>query len=133
MSTNAIVYIRLKEEDKGKVLKFNPSLTKEADRDSGNVRRELNVENDIAIIGAYVHWDGDTIIESLKEHFNDYDSALNLILGGAMSYISDNIVRFYTSWRDEPYEVYKVKETGKLKHKYIPCTYLFEDNQWKEL
>ena len=133
MSTNASVYVRLKEEDRNKVLKFNPNLVHEVDIDRGNVKREIQPKENTIILGAYVHWDGDDIIDSLNENFNDYDKALNLVLGGAMSYIAGENVRYYSSWRDEEYEVYERKENETLKIKFVPCTYLFENGEWKTI
>lgn len=133
MSTNAFVYIRLKEEDRNKVLKFNPNLVHEVDIDSGNVKREIKPKESTVILGAYVNWDGDDIIDSLNEFFYEYDKALNLILGGAMSYIQGENVRYYSSWRDEEYEIVEKKENESLEMRFIEYIYLFEDEEWKTI
>ena len=43
----------------------------------------------------YCHWDGDTRLKTLQNHFQTYEKALQLIMLGACSYVDENGVMPY--------------------------------------
>lgn len=69
----------------------------------------------------------------MKEHFNTYDKALNLVLGGSCSAIGNNggIVRYATR-EGEKWDFIKPNQGDNPKalaeEEY---NYLFEDGKWK--
>lgn len=149
MSTNSCVIIKVRREDVGKKAKFNEkvlsvTLNEWVDKDS-NGRVYSNqigkdktspVEIKDQYIGIYCHWDGypENVGEALKEKFTDYDSVLNLILGGDCSYIESNRMRHYANRMGEKWEYLKPKQsntqTGVMRrYPSIQYAYLFDEER----
>jgi hypothetical protein len=101
MSTRSCIILKVRKEDIGKLkLKFDVSklpvpLDKWEYNESGkNLCRPVPINNQY--IGIYCHWDGypSGVGAALKNHFKDYDSVLNLILGGSCSAIDDSVKHY---------------------------------------
>lgn len=104
--------IRVRKDDMGKVMKFKPELlpVKQADfstygeKPVDDMAEAVEIKN--PYIGIYCHSDGypDGVGNVLKEKFNDYDTALNLILGGFCSVVWYDEVRRYAIRSGEDWE-----------------------------
>lgn len=136
MSTNSNICIILKNEDKNKPLKFNiekiPSVNYSKfnyDKEELNKIKEINTDKNVLEI--YHHWDGypDGVGKTLIEDYNDYDKALNLILGGDCSSINPPQYEPYWSIKGEEWEYIKPKEFDepKLGREYL---YKFDKGKW---
>lgn len=78
-------------------------------------------------INVYCHFDGyfsHMGVELLK-HFNDYSKALELILGGSMSYIENGIPNYYAD--TEGYELNKPKTKFRPTEIEYHYNYVYED------
>ena len=119
MSTRSFIILKVRKEDIGKVMKFNEGLLpkpldnwQEKDHEGKVWRDETGedlcqpVEIGDQFIGVYCHWDGypSGVGAVLKMFFRDYNSVLNLILGGSCSYISGDAVRHYANRQGEEWE-----------------------------
>jgi len=149
MSTPSRIILKVRKEDIGRKIKFDPTKlpiplkewieTDEngkvwLDQRGKDLCRVVTLKGDY--IGIYCHWDGclDSVGETLKEHFNDYETALNLLVGGFCSGIANGHVAHYANrnidkWCDiKPIQgsFNKVYETI-----YGQYNYLFEDGVWK--
>lgn len=143
MSTRSCIIVHVKDEDLKKIKKFNPTILplpqnnwdflEEADKDKcGKIT--LNKP----YIGIYCHYDGyiEGVGLALKEKFNDYKTALNLIIGGDCSFVSLDGIRRYSTRRCEEWKYIKPSRgmTPKeiygnyIDHEYC---YLFENGEWK--
>lgn len=128
MSTRSFIILKVRKEDIGKVMKFNEGLLpkplgKWQDKDhEGKVWRDETgknlcqpVEIKDQFIGVYCHWDGypdGGVGSELVEHFKDYNSILNLILGGSCSSINGGVVRHYANRQGEEWK-YLAPSQGK--------------------
>lgn len=144
MSTNSCIILKLRREDIGKVKEFNRkqlpmklSTWRSTWYDERSRLKCKPVELKGGYIGIYVHWDGSTLGEVLNRNFKDYDSVLNLLLGGSCSYIVDDSVRYYANRKGEfwayisPYFADSVQEM--LNGHGEECNYLFNGNCWNRL
>ena len=129
MSTRSFIILKVRKEDIGKVMKFNEGLLpkpldKWQDKDhEGKVWRDETgqdkcqpVEIGDQFIGVYCHWDGypSGVGAELKTFFKDYNSVLNLILGGSCSAIDGGVVRHYANRQGEEWK-YLVPSQGKSR------------------
>lgn len=130
MSTRSFIILKVRKEDIGKVMKFNEGLLpkpleKWQDKDrEGKVWRDETaqdmcqpVEIKDQFIGVYCHWDGypdGGVGSELMEHFKDYNSVLNLILGGSCSSINNGVVRHYANRQGEEWK-HLVPSQGKTQ------------------
>ena len=154
MSTRSFIILKVRKEDIGKVMKFNEGLLpkpldKWQDKDhEGKVWRDETgkdlcqpVEVKDQFIGVYCHWDGylSGVGAELKTFFKDYNSVLNLILGGSCSAIDGGVVRHYANRQGEQWE-YLVPSQGKSqtelarvgRSSWAEYAYVFdEDKGWK--
>ena len=88
MSTRSCIVIKVKESDLNQVKKFNPELLPvkvegwDCYGESTSDEKSQPVELKGAYIGIYCHSDGypSGVGAVLKEKFNDYETALNLII-----------------------------------------------------
>lgn len=143
MSTRSCIIVRVKDEDLKKVKKFKSSLlpVNEENWDNYGQTREKDLCGKITLnkpyIGIYCHSDGyiEGVGAVLKEKFNDYETALNLVIGGDCSFVWFDCVRRYGTrdleeWKFikptrgiSPSDVFK-----DIDHEYA---YLFENGEWK--
>jgi hypothetical protein len=143
MSTRSCIIVRVKDEDLGKIKKFRPTFlpTVQASWSSYNEEDVNDKSGKITLntpyIGIYCHNDGyiEGVGNALKEKYNDYKTALNLVLGGDCSFVSLDGVRRYATRNGEKWEC--VKPTRGINPKcvsdnidYEYC-YLFENGKWK--
>ena len=142
MSTNSNIIVKVKKDDINCLMLFDAKKLDAPENYWGKgVSNKKGVEQAVDItkdyIGTYCHWDGylEGVGSVLKEHFNTYDKALNLVLGGSCSSLGDNgdIIRFATRG-GENWDYIKPKQSDNpktlAKQEY---NYLFEDGKWKWL
>lgn len=90
MSTHARIYLELKQEDKGRTIKFDRNKLpygKECDKCFKYEPKELTIPEDMNFISVYVHFDGyyNGVGKTLLKNFKDYDTILNLMCLGEIS------------------------------------------------
>lgn len=134
MATRSNICLVLKKEDIGKSVKFDETkLPKDVTYDNEflNLVEEVTLEKPVLEI--YHHWDGypENLGKTLLEQYNDYDTILNLLLGGDASTINNNHVCQYCAWRGEDWdwEYVKPKQLDKpaFNEEYL---YKFENGVW---
>ena len=149
MGTRSCIIIKVRREDIGKKTKFSEkalpiTLDEWVDKDSngevycnqiGEDKTEP-VEIKDQYIGIYCHWDGypEGVGEALKEKFTDYDSVLNLILGGACSFITLDKVRHYANRDGEEWEYLKPYQGNTQtsvvnNYSWLEYAYLFDEER----
>lgn len=132
MATRSTICLVLKKEDIGKTMKFDlAKLPKDyAYELCKEVRKFHEVELTKPILEIYHHWDGypEGVGLTLLTYFNDYDTILNLLLGGDASSINDGVCQYY-AWRKEDWDRVKPKgvDTAVCSEDYV---YKFEDGVW---
>ena len=135
MATRSHIVVKIKEEDKGKTVHFNPSLIPLACTYPNDYLDKLqDVVLDKNYICIYHHWDGypDGLGRTLVGIFNDYDTILNLLLAGDASSINGKEILQYCTFREnEEWEHTKptlYDECPSCKENYI---YLFDNGKWQ--
>lgn len=152
MSTRSLIWLEVKEEDKGKTFRPNLSLVGKpvgCVDDVTDDRREMT-ETDIAeipslvtdkkYVGIYHHWDGypEGVGEVLVNEFNTYEKVLNLMTFGDESSICGERITPYCV-RSGSYNGRHgsgaMKRDSDLLDSLRNCThinyiYLFRDGQW---
>ena len=129
MSTPCYIWIKVKKEDKGKIIKpLKSKLHKTCEWD---IPLTDNTELKKNYIGIYVHWDGhiESVGKTLTQHYNDYDKILNLISCGDCSSIYD-IVRPYTAICNRIWECNKPIQITRKPTYQSYYTYLFDNGKW---
>lgn len=145
MSTNSRIYLRLKEEDKGKNKQSIPSLL-------NGVEWKYNtpcvvIPNDANYISIYCHWDGhpNGVGYYLFTYWKDYKDILNMLLVGDISYVQETSIKSYYAWRGEKIEPWnrvqpKFTEKRNLREHYNYCFdyetdmwYIGADEEWEPL
>lgn len=145
MATRSYIRVILKEEDRNKDMKFNPSLIGDEEgkyqidlKEWG--REQLDTEHGMwdtvnpggaEALRIYHHWDGypEGVGGTLIKHYNTYEKALNLILGGDCSTIN----RFYNPYALRSSEDWggirplPIQENADIAEEY---DYMFKDGQW---
>ena len=135
MSTRSEIFVRVKPEDFGRVIKCDPSLLKNPLTSTNYPCEEFtipsNPENGVLYLGIYCHFDGYRagVGDELIEKFKTYEDVLNLILLGDLSCCLDTIVS-YANWRNDPLKIHKI-EGEVYNSPMIPYMYVFEDDNWK--
>lgn len=136
MSTTSSIIVKVRNSDKGKVMKFDETKVKVLDWGGQTCEdqcADVKIEKDY--IGIYCHWDGyvEGVGKSLKKGFNTYDKALNLVLGGDCSAIhGEDIIHYanrnYESWNAiNPTQGDSVEEVdGQIDSEYV---YLFDEDK----
>lgn len=132
MATRSNICLVLNKEDIGKVMKFDETkLPKDVTCSDEflNMVEEVTLEKPILEI--YHHWDGypDGVGKTLLEQYNDYNTILNLLLGGDTSSILRNHVCQYCAWRGDDWKGVKPRQLDEpvLNEKYL---YKYEDGVW---
>ena len=149
MGTRSCIIIKVRREDIGKKAKFSEkalpiTLDKWVDKDcDGNVysnqigkNKTKPVEIKDQYIGIYCHWDGypSGVGAVLKEKFLDYHSALNLVIGGAVSALDSAYVRHYANRDGEKWDYIKPTQ-GKTQREVLKpfgwseYAYLFDEER----
>lgn len=132
MATRSNICLVLKKEDIGKSVKFDLNkLPKGITCMDEYIDKVGEVVLDKPILEIYHHWDGypEGVGVTLVKQFNDYDTILNLLLGGDASSINDGEVCQYCAWRGENWEDVKPStyDEPKFTEEFI---YKFEDGAW---
>ena len=149
MSTPSKIILKIKKEDVGRKIKFDPTklptpLKEWLERDKNgkiwlnqagdDVTEEITLKG--PYIGIYCHWDGglESVGAELAENYNDYETALNLIVGGFCSGIVCGHVAHYanrigTKWKDIKPIQGSMNKICKSIYGYYK--YVFENNVWK--
>ena len=140
MSTRSFVYVKIKEEDKGTKKKADLIEVGLLDgdtlcyEDKGNVAKDKikDVELNGNYIGFYHHFDGylSGLGKTLLEHFDDYDTILNIALLGDESSIVDGDINPYCSWERERWDNIKPTVKDELGNREYEYEYLFDDDKW---
>jgi len=132
MATRSNICLVLKKEDIGKIMKFDETkLPKNVTCNNKflNMVEEVTLEKPVLEI--YHHWDGypKGVGKTLLEQYNDYNTILNLLLGGDASSINGDDVCQYCAGVGEDWEGVKPKQLDKplLKEEYL---YKFENGVW---
>lgn len=145
MSTRSCIMIKVKEEDLNKVKSFNAkALPVKAEDWDGYTEKTCEdkaqpVKIEKAYIGIYCHSDGypSGVGSALKEKFNDYETILNLIIGGDCSSVWFDSVMRYANRDGEEWKYIKPTQGDKPENVYkrfddAEYCYLFEDGVgWK--
>lgn len=145
MATRSYIRVILKEEDRNKDMKFNPSLIGD---ESGKYeiglnewgRDQLDVEhgtwetvnpNGAEALKIYHHWDGypEGVGDTLVNIYDTYEKALNLVLGGDCSTINGTYnpyaLRKCEDWKD--IKPLAISEKEGVDEEY---DYMFKDGEW---
>ena len=135
MSTNSNIIVKVNKSDIGSTALFDASKldVPESIWDFDGIEEKVKIANEY--IAICCHWDGYLagVGKALKEHFNTYDKALNLVLGGSCSAIGSNggIIRFATR-KGEKWEGLKPEQSDNpISLAEEEYSYLFEDGKWK--
>jgi len=132
MSTRSSIILKLREEDKGRTLKIEKTKAPYfgASDDVLNSFHDVEISRDTKYIGAYCHFDGypSGVGAKLKNYFDTYERALNLILGGDMSSMPMSGLSYYVL-RDDDQIVHQISEPCSV---FDSCDYLyvFEEGRW---
>lgn len=116
MSRRANIYVKLSEEDIGKMLSFNPKLIdgeilqmdsfgyrKISQKEIENVYKNGAIEAKSYYISCYLHFGNilTGIGKVLIKKYNTYEKALNLVLAGNLSSVTENNIVPYCLRRSE--------------------------------
>lgn len=143
MSTRSCIIVKVNKEDIGKVKSFQESLIKGLESWGNGEAKDgyfPNVTLHGQYIAVYCHWDGylEGVGAELKEHYNTYEKALNLVLGGSISSINNGNVMYYTTRKGEDWDYLKpipfktlaqIKKSGD--YSWCEYFYVFDNGEWK--
>lgn len=131
MSTNSRIYLKLRESDKGSVVKASTVYINVSE----NNFETPSVKLDGDYISVYCHWDGyiNGVGKALFKYHNTYNHVLNMLLFGYLSYVDKGISAYY-AWRGEKIESWEavkpnITNDTNLSESY---DYLFDcdTNKW---
>lgn len=141
MSTRSCIIVKVNKEDIGKVKSFQESLIKGLESWGNGEAKDgyfPNVTLHGQYIAVYCHWDGylEGVGAELKEHYNTYEKALNLVLGGSISSINNGNVKYYTMRKGEDWEndepvIFNDIKTAKDIFSACEYFYVFDNGEWK--
>lgn len=141
MSTRSAIILKVKKEDVGKTIKFNAKkLPNKMAKWGIDTCMEKSKEVTLQpFIGIYCHFNGyiGGVGTSLKHVYNDYDSIINLLVGGDCSWIVDETTKRYAIRKGEKWDWIKPTqgETAEEVSNNIGhngCVYLFDEEcGWK--
>jgi len=132
MATRSTICLVLRKEDIGKELKFDETkLPKDVMYSNEYLQMVGSVKLEKPILQIYHYWDGypQGVGYTLLEKFNDYDTILNLMLGGDASSINGDVIQQYCAWGGEDWDSVQPYQTDEftLTEDFI---YKFEDGEW---
>ena len=148
MSTRSMIFVKVSDYDLNEIVKpdkqriYEKGITFE-DVDGGEIP-EAEVDKFPAVklkkkyVGIYHHWDGypDGVGVTLKNYFNNYQDALNLMLYGDEStingYLSPYTLRGkgYKKKEDTPCRFYDGIPRDLYKECWAEYVYLFKNGEW---
>lgn len=131
MSTRGHISVKLKKEDIGKIMCFEPLLVPEGNKHLFGKKYGV-VKLDKPYITIYHHFDSypKGLGKELIENYSTYEKALNLCLGGDCSSILDGSVCQYYGSYDEDWDFVCPKlsdEEPKCDEDYL---YLYDGDEW---
>lgn len=131
MATRSHIVVKINEEDKGKVMRFNTNIFEWLKE-----KKILDKEyKDIVLDGNYIkiyhHFDShkNRLGRELLETYNSYDKALNLCLGGDCSSIVGCYTPYYAIY-DDDFEITRPKLSNEIPSLEEDYLYLFKDEKW---
>ena len=133
MSTTSMIWVRVREEDFGKVMKADitklPNPIDNFNYPCSEVLIHSNPTNKVLYMGIYCHYDGYSsgVGKELMTKFTTYEQVLNLVLLGSCSYIIDEICSYH-NWRNEVTNI-RYADGGRPRGS-CDFHYVFEDNKW---
>ena len=140
MGTRSNIIIKVKKEDIGRVVKFNArklplkrlDWSVYGEEKKREFSQPVTLENEY--VGIYCHWDGypEGVGKVLKDKFNTYEKALNLIAGGWCSSVDYEGVRHYANRNNEDWEYIKpaqMKKPGVVAG-WTEYAYVFDNGEW---
>ena len=136
MATHCRIYVRVNKEDFGKTLTADisklPNPLVENNYPCLPIKIHPSPLNDVLFLGIYCHFDGypSGVGAELRNKFTTYESALNLVLLGGVSYIIDAI-KSYHNWRNENVEINELQDI--VPHAVEDYTYIFHDGEWHSI
>ena len=136
MGTTSMIWLKVNEEDFGKVMTADitklPNPVVDINYPCEPVKIHGNPGGNTLYLGIYCNFDGYTsrVGKELKTKFTTYEQVLNLILLGECSYIIDEI-RTYHNWRNEKLTI----RYAEFEKPFSTCDfyYLFEDGEWSSI
>lgn len=139
MSTNAHIVVKIRKEDLGTKKRFSSKITPTLewnatngyDNTQGGREKAKEVELTHEYVGVYEHWDGDEIGKDLLEHHNTYEKALNLVLGGHISYIKDDKILHYANRKGEKWCDVSPRKSNHITAFTHAIVYLFDYDHWE--
>lgn len=133
MGTRSYIFVKIKEEDKGKSHKADLGKIPLLHYISSDLVKDVYIDKISNYIGIYSAHEGypDGVGKVLYEKFNTYENALNLVLGGNVINITggdwDPYIPESKNWEFErPVQIFEIVKTFGAIIDYI---YLF-DGQW---
>ena len=139
MATRSNIRVILKEEDRNRDMKFVPN-EKQDDDIAHNTWSNAFIKPGVwetvnpggkEALTIYHHWDGyiEGVGKTLFEEYNNYDAALNLMLGGDCSTINGTYTPYATREGEEWEDIKPaaVNEDYPMKDEY---DYMFKDDKW---
>ena len=136
MATHCRIYVRINKEDFGKTLTADitklPNPVEENNYPCLPIKIHPHPLNDVLFLGIYCHFDGypKGVGAELRNKFNTYEKALNLVLLGGVSHII-NTIKSYHNWRNEGVDIRTLQ--GVVPTASDDYTYIFYDGEWHSI
>ena len=128
MSTRSNIYLKLKDNTKGKTIKFDISKLPNGMRiEQPYPSPDLKIPTAAQYIGVYHHSDGyiGGVGKELLKNYKDYDAILNLLSMGDLSSMLDGVVS-YRAWRNENAQPMLINKSSRVNK------YDAEKCKWKK-
>ena len=135
MATRATITLKIKDEDLNKTKKFDiDKLPENVAYYSDDYIEDLQeVKLNKPYISIYHHFDGypEALGLTLYEEFNDYEKALNILLGGDTSSINGNtIIQYCSAYQYEDWDRTKPDLTDEIPAANQDYQYYFDGEKW---
>lgn len=135
MGTTAGIFIKLRPEDVGKIMKFDINKLPygiKSDYLAKEIPKEIKLEGSIA--GTFCLFDGHTdgVGKVLCNKFDTYDKVLNLILCGSFAQLLEELIVPKRMYRNVDTEIIFSNSLDVVENCEFDCAYLYEDGEWKE-
>ena len=134
MATRATITLKIKDEDLNKTKKFDiDKLPENTSYNDDCIENLQEVTLNKPYISIYHHFDGypDGLGVTLFTKFNDYDKALNILLGGDASSINDDtIIQYCSAYQNEDWERTKPDLTDEIPAAAQDYQYYFDGEKW---
>lgn len=134
MATRATITLKIKDEDLNKTKKFDiDKLPENTSYNDDCIENLQEVTLNKPYISIYHHFDGypEGLGLTLYEEFNDYDKALNILLGGDASSINGNtITQYCAAYKDEDWDSDKPDLSEEIPGAHQDYQYYFDGEKW---